>query len=161
VDQPRLGVQPGGARVVGHPHVDALLHQPVQRFPLRGPGERGRHDAHGHVPAAEFLNRGTQQVQAGPPDEGDDGIDAVGRGELRVQGVRQGRFAGGIGEEVVIQERDVRQPRWLLARQERRVNGLQYLGGGVNAVIAGAGVVVSEPAEQAVGQFDLQLGSLG
>jgi len=106
-EEPSLGVQARGLRVVAHLDLSAELHEPVERLALGGPGvHRGDH-AQRLASAAVRGQRAFENTQTVPAHEGAEQVDAVGRRDLVGERVRKGRLAAGIHQEVGRRERHV------------------------------------------------------
>ena len=155
MQQPGLRVQPGGAGVVGDLHLDAVLVEPVQRPTLGRARVRRREQADGDPSGSCFLQRRAEQVQACPADERDHGVDPIGARQFGEERVDEGRLAGCVGQQIVVEEGQVRQGGRDLAVQEVGVHGPKD-GRAPESLGVHVHDAVRERGQQAVRQLDLQ-----
>ncbi len=99
VEDPGLGVEAGGAEVVGDADVGAEAGELVERGSLRGAGVGGGENAQRPAALTVATKRGEQRVDAAAPDERHDDVDGIGRIDLGIELVQQSGLTGRIGEK--------------------------------------------------------------
>ena len=125
VEEPRLGMQPGGGRVVADLDLDAQVLQLVERLGLGRAGVGGGDDPHSFAGVQVFLQGGDQVADAGPADERQHDVDAVSRVDLGFDLLAQGRLASCVGEQHGVADRGERPFDW-----DDVAGGVQRLDGG-------------------------------
>ena len=108
MEDPGLGVETGGAEVVGNAHIGAKAGQLVERSPFGGAGVDGGEHTQRSAAFAVTTERREKRVDAAASDEGHDDIDGVGRIDFGVELVEQARLAGRVGEKRGVEEWDER-----------------------------------------------------
>ena len=105
-EQPRLRVQPRRPRVVRDFDLGADRREPVERAALRGPGVHGGDDAERPARVAVCLERGTNDAETVPANEGAQQVDAVGRMNLPLDRHADRRLTAGVDEQVCRRQRN-------------------------------------------------------
>lgn len=168
VEDPGLGVQPGGAAVIGDLDLPADLDELLQRRSLGRSGVgRGQHPERAAGLAMATQGR-EQRTDAAPADEGHDHVDAVGGVDLGVELVPQPRLARGVGEQGGVEERDQRlgDGSWspVDASTEDGVQNRSLTGGGRRGTV-GRGQVAQaldqDPCDLEADAHPVDLGDLG
>ena len=108
VEDPCLGVQSGGADVVGDTNLRPQVGELFQRGLFGGSGVDGGEDPQLLAVLAVSAQRGDQRVDAAAADEGHQDVDFVGGFDFGVELVQQPRLAGRIGQQGGVQQWDQR-----------------------------------------------------
>jgi len=108
VEDPGLRVQARRGRVVRDADVGAESRELVERALLRAAGVRRREDAQRLAVGAVPAQRVDERAHAAPADEGDHGVDRVGRAHLGAQLVHEAWLARSVGEDGRVEQRGQR-----------------------------------------------------